>query len=361
MVTRGHPRGAHPEETMPTRLRALVVLILATACTLALARGGAAAEDWGPITVRERSIAPGTKEKLTFVPFRSFEGNYLDSAFWVARGRHAGPTLCAVAGIHGDELNGPEIARRVFAAADPAELSGTLIVLPAVNAFGFRTGNRYMADRRDLNRSFPGDREGSVASIVAYGAFEVIRTHCNALVDFHTGSFQRANLPQIRVDLTNERALELARHFGVGIVLGGAGPRGSLRREAMEAGIPALIYEAGEPLRFQVEEIERGVEGVRNLMAFLGLVARASEPPLARVYPRSSWVRVPVGKGGVFFPTLPLGARVAKGDVLGTVTRPDTDEVHEIQAPRDGELIGMAVPQIVLSGYGVFHLGYGDE
>jgi hypothetical protein len=341
-------------------LRALAALALTTACATALASDETAATEWGPITVREHSIAPGTKEKHHFVPVRSFEAGYLDTAVLVARGAAAGPTLCVVAGIHGDELNGLEIARSVFAAVYPTQLAGTLIVLPAVNAHGIRTGNRYMVDRRDLNRSFPGTRKGSVASIVAAAAFEVIRTHCQALIDLHTGSNSRTNLPQIRVDLTHARALDLARHFGVGIVLGGAGPRGSLRREAMEAGIPAIIYEAGEPLRFQMEEIERGVAGVRNVMAFLGLVAReGGDPPLSRVYARSSWVRVPLGQGGIFFPSLALGARVAEGDVLGTVTSPDTDEVHEIRAPRAGELIGMAVPSVVLSGYGVFHLGYG--
>jgi predicted deacylase len=343
---------------MSTRRRSL-----ALACACALAAHEAAAADWGPLAILERSIAPGTKQKLSFLPFHSFEGGYLDTAVWVARGRSSGPTLCAVAGIHGDEINGPEIARRVFAGADPEKLSGTLIVLPALNTMGFRTGNRYMPDRRDLNRSFPGSPKGSVASIVANAAFSrVIRPNCNALVDLHTGSFFRTNVPQIRVDLGNARALEIARHFGVGVVLSGAGPRGSLRREAMEAGIPAVIYEAGEPQRFQVAEIEQGVEGLHNVMAFLGLTpSSGAAPPLSRVYRDTSWVRVPVGRGGVFIPTAALGARVSKGQVLGTVTRPDTDEVHEIQAPRDGELIGMAVPQVVLSGYGVFHLGYGAE
>ena len=347
---------------MSMHSRVLLALLLAAASAPAVALAETSAGSWGPITIRERSIAPGTKEKFSFVPFRTFEAGYLDTAIWVARGRRPGKTLCVVAGIHGDELNGTEIARRTFAATDPAALSGTLIVLPAVNAFGFRTGNRYSPDRRDLNRSFPGDPDGSVASIVAYAVFGVVRPFCSALIDLHTGSFHRTNLPQVRVDVTNARALEIARRFGVGIVLGGAGPRGSLRREAMVAGIPAVIYEAGEPLRFQLDEIERGVDGVRNVMAFLGLVPRAgAEPAPARVYPRSSWVRVPLGQGGVFFPTLALGTRVATGDVLGTVTRPDTDEVHEIRSPRDGEVIGMAVPQVVLSGYGVFHLGYGAE
>jgi predicted deacylase len=219
-----------------------------------------------------------------------------------------------------------------------------------------------MPDRRDLNRAFPGNANGSVASIVAHHVFEIVRPHCNALVDLHTGSDQRANLPQIRVDLKNAAALELARHFGVGVILGGAGPRHSLRRETMEAGIPAIIYEAGEPLRFQPDEIERGAAGVRHVMAFLGLTAPiGAEPPPSPVFVETSWVRVPRGQGGIFFPSVALGARVAKDDVLGTVTRPDTDEVHELRAPRAGEVIGMAVPQVVLSGNGVFHLGWDAE
>jgi predicted deacylase len=130
----------------------------------------------------------------------------------------------------------------------------------------------------------------------------------------------------------------------------------------MEAGIPAVIYEAGEPLRFQLEEIERGVEGLRNVMAFLGLVPRkGAAPPLSTVFRQTSWVRVPLGQGGIFFPKLALGAKVATGDLLGTVARPDTDEVNEIRAPRAGTLIGMAVPSLVLSGYGIFHLGYDAE
>jgi predicted deacylase len=154
----------------------------------------------------------------------------------------------------------------------------------------------------------------------------------------------------------------MARHFAVGVVLGGSGPRSSLRREAMEAGIPAIIYEAGEPYRFQPEEIARGAQGVRNVMAFFGMEKGGrAEAPVARVYRDTSWVRVPVGQGGIFFADVPLGAQVKQGDLLGTVTSPDDDETHEIRAPFAGEVIGMAVPSIVLSGYGVFHLGRTGE
>lgn len=315
-------------------------------------------ESWGSFEILGIQVAPGTKAKTSFVPFDGFEAGYLDTAVRVARGRTPGPTLCVVAGIHGDELNGPEIARRVGAAIDAEQLAGTLLVVPAANAFGFRTGNRYMADRRDLNRSFPGSRKGSVASLVADAIFTRVVRRCDVLIDLHTGSMARTNLPQLRVDLGNPRALEIARQFGIGVVLGGAGPRGSLRREAMEAGIPAVIYEAGEPYRFQTEEIERGVEGIENVLAFLGMTPPSQHTPApARVYTRTSWVRVPVGQGGVFFPSVPLGARVKEGDILGAVTTPDDDVVHPIRAPFAGEVIGTATPSIVLSGYGVFHLG----
>jgi predicted deacylase len=337
-------------------------LAAATAMALACAPIGAAergvSDDWGGLELLNAKIAPGTAHKTSFMPYRSFEGGYLDTAVWAARGARPGPTLCVVAGIHGDEINSAEIARRVFASTKPESLSGTLVVVPAANAFGYRTGNRYMPDRRDLNRSFPGSRDGSVASLVAHEIFTRVIRSCGVLVDLHTGSFFRTNLPQVRVDLSHARALEIARHFGVGIVLGGAGPRRSLRREAMEIGIPAVIYEAGEPHRFQPEEIERGVHGVFNVMGFLGMIPPPSrETPLARVYRRSSWVRVPVGRGGAFFPGVALGAHVERGDVLGNVTSPDDDEPAPIRAPYPGTVIGMAVPSITLSGYGVFHIG----
>lgn len=345
---------------MPIALVAGLVLLSITAPWPATATPTPGS--WGSFELLGVQVAPGTKARASFVPFDGFEAGYLDTPVRVARGVEPGPTLCVVAGIHGDELNGPEIARRVSAAIDPTHLAGTLVVVPAANAHGFRTNNRYMADRRDLNRSFPGNRTGSVASIVAEAIFSRVVRRCDVLIDLHTGSMARTNLPQLRVDLTNPRALEIARQFGIGVVLGGAGPRGSLRREAMEAGIPAVIYEAGEPHRFQAEEIARGVEGVENVLAFLDMIprpARAVTP--ARVYAHTSWVRVPVGEGGVFFPDVALGARVAAGDLLGTVTSPDDDRPYQIRAPFAGEVIGMAVPSIVLSGYGVFHLGRDAE
>ena len=309
-----------------------------------------------------REIAPGTTSKFPFIPDRSFEASYLNMPVFVARGMTPGPTLCLAAGIHGDELNGVEIVRRAFAKVDPQELRGTLIALPTINAEGVRTGNRYLSDRRDLNRAFPGSTGGSVAKLIAHAIFARVLSHCDALLDFHTASNQRANLPQIRADLTDPAIRNLAIHFGLGIVVSGSGPDGSLRRESAKAGIPAIIYEAGEPFRFQEDEIERGVQGVENVMAYLDMTELADqEIPAARIYERSRWIRTPRDNGGFFFPTASLGDMVDAGDLLGKIVDPLTDASVDVISPLAGEIIGMAVPQPVLSGYALFHVAWHDS
>jgi predicted deacylase len=333
--------------------------IFAIGLGILLAVTAAADEDWGSLQLLGREIPAGTASKFPFIPDRSFEASYLNMPVFVARGAAAGPTLCLVAGIHGDELNGVEVARRAFSGVNPQILRGTLIALPAINAEGVRTGNRYLSDRRDLNRAFPGSSGGSIAALIAHAVFARVLNHCDALIDLHTASDNRANLPQIRADIGDPEIRALAVHFGLGIVIAGAGPDGSLRREAAKAGIAAIIYEAGEPYRFQQDEIARGVEGIGNVMAFLGMVDGAERQiPAARIYQRSSWVRAAPRQGGFFFPTAELGEFVSKGDRLGAIVDPLTDESHEIVAPRDGEIIGMSVPQPVLSGYALIHIGW---
>jgi predicted deacylase len=313
---------------------------------------------WGALRLLDREIAPGQKRKFSYQHTRTFEGSFLDTAVFVARGARPGPTLCLTALIHGDERNGFEIARESMASIDPSSLSGTLIAVPAANAHGFRTGSRYMPDRRDLNRAFPGKAGGDNTSLIAGILFSALREHCDVLIDLHTGSFDRANLPQVRVDLANPRALDLARRFGATVVLGGAGPNGSLRREMMDAGIPAIIYEAGLPLRFEPAEIERGVQGVRNVMIGLGMTGgQATAPtPAERIFSKTRWLRVPVGNGGVFYPTRKLGDNIRKGDLIARIFDPFTDQRFDLPSPLEGQIIGMAVPQVVFSGYALLHV-----
>ena len=306
-----------------------------------------------------RQVAPGTSERFPFVPDRSFDASYLNTPVFVARGASAGPTLCLTGGIHGDELNGVEVVRRAFSTVDATELRGTIIGLPAINAEGVRSGDRYMSDRRDLNRAFPGRAGGSVAALVAHAVFNEIIVRCDALVDFHTASNSRANLPQIRADISDPDIRELAIHFGIGIVVGGTGPDNSLRRETAKAGMPAIIYEAGEPYRFQEDEIDAGVQGARNVMAYLDMIdAPEMEVPDTRIYERSRWVRVPPRNGGFFFPDVALGARVEPGDQLGRIIDPLTDAEFAVVSTVSGEVIGMALAQPVLMGYALFNIAW---
>ena len=154
-------------------------------------------------------------------------------------------------------------------------------------------------------------------------------------------------------------ALELAIHFGLGIVVISEGPNGSIRREAGDIGIPAIIYEAGEPSRFDLDQIAAGVQGIESVMAHLEMIegGKQFEVPESRIYTKTTWVRVPVGAGGYFFPTVKLGQAVTTGDRLGTIIDPLTDRYTAVVASESGEVIGLAVAQIVLSGYALVHLG----
>ncbi|MFZ1294867.1 MAG: succinylglutamate desuccinylase/aspartoacylase family protein [Pseudomonadales bacterium] len=346
-----HPRGRQSAARL--RRRALITSLLA----FWLAAADCARADWGPVEIAREMIAPGVRKKFSFSGARSFEGSFIDFVIFASRGTVPGPTLCVTSGIHGDEVNSVEIARRVFSSVDPNALAGTLIVLPAINASGFRTANRYLPDRRDLNRYFPGSPNGSVAAILADAVFSGVIRGCTHLVDLHTGSNLRTNLAQIRVDTTNPGALAMARSFGLGIIVPGSGPQGSLRRETMDIGIPAIIYESGPPNIFVEAEIVRGTQGVLGVMTHLGMLKSEQSTGTAQLLSKSYWVRVPRGQGGVYLPVAKLGDTVSSGQLLATVTDPFTDASNEIRADKPGVVVGMALPQVVLSGYGLFHLG----
>jgi len=325
--------------------------IVPLADAVAAAAGVAAA-----ITVLDTEVLPATSVRLAWSATELFEGVPVSTPVLVVNGAFPGPTLCVTAAVHGDELNGIEMVRRVMHELDPSKVSGAVIGVPIVNVQGFRRGSRYLPDRRDLNRYFPGNPNGSAAARIAYSFFNNVIAQCDALIDLHTGSFERANLPQIRADLRNPDVMTLTQGFGSMVILHSTPAVGTLRHAATRAGIPAVTLEAGGPSQLELNEVKLGVKGIETLINTLGMVKKRRlwgrpEP----VYYRSSWVRA--DNGGILLTDVSLGSTVRKGDLLGTITDPMSNARSELRSPYSGRIIGMARNQVVMPGFAAFHVG----
>ncbi len=315
-----------------------------------------AAGQSAPLVLLGTEILPGTAHRLSWSATELFEGVPVSTPVLIVNGKMPGPTLCLTAAVHGDELNGIEMVRRVLHEIEPKKLSGAVIGVPIVNVQGFRRGSRYLPDRRDLNRYFPGNPNGSAAARIAHALFKEVIAHCDALVDLHTGSFERANLPQIRADLRNPDVVTLTQGFGSMVVLHSKPTVGTLRHAATLAGIPAVTVEAGGPSELELAEVKHGVKGIETLLTTLGMVRKIRfwgdpEP----VYYRSSWVRA--DNGGILLADVSLGSTVRKGDILGTITDPMSNARTELYSPYSGRIIGMARNQVVMPGFAAFHVG----
>jgi uncharacterized protein len=320
------------------------------------APGPTALKPKGKLRLLGTDIAPGTRKRLTWSGGTAIEGFAVPVPVVVLNGKGPGPVLCLTAAVHGDELNGIEVARRVLDDIDIEELNGAVIGVPIVNIQGFYRGMRYLPDRRDLNRYFPGNPRGSAATRMAHSLFTDVVRHCSALIDLHTGSLNRTNLPQVRADLRAAQVARMTQAFGATVVLHSAGEKGSLRRAATEAGIPAVTFEMGEPMRVQPEQVEHGAKAIETLMYSLGMTRQRRywgdpEP----VYYASKWVRV--DHGGILFSDVALGERVSEGELLGVVTDPISNQQHRIYAPTSGRVLGMALNQVVLPGFAAYRIG----
>ncbi len=302
-------------------------------------------------------VPAGTTTRLAWSPKVSFLGVSAPTPVLVVNGVKPGPTLCLTAAVHGDETNGIETVRRVLYSIDAKKLSGAIIGVPIVNLEGFRAGSRYLPDRRDLNRFFPGNSTGSAASRIAFSFFKEVISQCDMLIDLHTGSFGRTNLQQVRADLGAPGVKDLAEQMGRIVVVQSRGARGTLRRAAVEKGIPAVTLEAGAPNELDKVVVEESVKSVKNAMSGLGLLSsrkwlRRTDAP---VYYKSSWVRA--SEGGFLISEAKLGASVQPGELLGVVTNPITNQRSEIRSPTVGRIIGMALNQVMQPGYAAYHLG----
>lgn len=275
----------------------------------------------------------------------------------VIRGKRSGPTVFISAAIHGDELNGIEIIRRFRKLNILKSLKGTLILVPIVNVYGIMTLSRYLPDRRDLNRSFPGSTKGSLASRVAKIFFDEIVRKCDLGIDLHTASIHKSNLPQVRTNIDNEYTFALAKAFEAPVVLHSELRDGSLRAVAQDEGIPILLYEAGEALRFDETSIRIGVNGIVNVLRendMLPKVLKKKSRKTPIITRTSQWIRS--GESGMLRTIKALGDTVKSDETIAFIDEPLGDNSFEIKAPFDGVIIGKSEIPLVQEGDAVFHI-----
>ncbi|MCS2608850.1 succinylglutamate desuccinylase/aspartoacylase family protein [Halomonas dongshanensis] len=316
-----------------------------------------------PFILAGHTIHPGHRLQFDVPVARLYTHAPLHIPVEVVHGRREGPVLLVCGGIHGDEINSVEIVRRLLRSRSIAGLRGTLIAVPVVNVFGFIQQTRYLPDRRDLNRCFPGSEAGSLGGRMAALFRQEIVDHATHIIDLHTGALHRTNLPQIRAQLTPGSETErMADAFGAPVVLNAELREGSLRHYAQSREIPVLTYEAGEALRFDEWAIAPGVRGVLRVMRRLGMLTgeqRRRLPAPAEVANGSSWARAPID--GILRPQVRLGARVAKGEVLGKVADPFGNDEGEVRAMADGIVIGMSRLPLANEGEALYHIARFDE
>jgi len=275
----------------------------------------------------------------------------------VIRGRRDGPAVFVSAAIHGDELNGIEIIRRLRKLTILKKLRGTLILVPMVNVYGVMNLSRYLPDRRDLNRSFPGSSKGSLAARIAKIFFDEVVSKCSLGIDLHTASIHKSNLPQVRTNIDNEYTFRLAKAFEAPVVLHSELRDGSLRSVAQERGVPILLYEAGEALRFDEKSIRIGVKGIVNVlrendMLPKSLAKRSRKTPV--VTRESKWIRAT--ESGMLRTIKALGDTVERGDIIAYIDEPLDDANFAIEAPFSGIIIGKSEIPLIQEGDAVFHI-----
>ena len=312
-----------------------------------------------PIAIGGHSVHAGRRQQFELPISRLMSGTPVGLPVVVLHGVGEGPTVWLSAAVHGDEICGVEIIRRVLEHLNPRAMAGTVLAVPIVNVHGFNNGDRYLPDRRDLNRSFPGSERGSLASRIAHLMMTEIIANASVGIDLHTGSDARTNLPQIRADLDDVRTFELAMTFGAPIAIHSRVRDGSLRQAATEAGAAVLLYEGGEASRFDPISIKAGTDGVLRVLSSLHVIATGPALPLQsdRAMPvsrRTSWVRAT--RSGILHLDAGLGTNVEAGETIATIYDPFGKRLSRIQSRLSGLVIGTTQHPLVNRGDAVVHV-----
>lgn len=309
------------------------------------------------LTIGGEDIKRGERRQVRVDVAKLYDFTEMNIPVEVIRGKKDGPVLFISGAVHGDEINGVEIVRRILAKKSLSSIRGTLIAVPIVNVFGFNTMSRYLPDRRDLNRTFPGAENGSLTAQLAHTFMTKIVSHCTHGIDFHTAAVNRINLPQIRACLDDPEIMAMAEAFQMPVVLHSELRDGSLRGATRDQGIPTLLFEGGEALRFNERVIKSGVQGAISVMRQIGMLPVLKNKPKPKnifVARSSHWLRAP--HSGILTAKKKLGERVKKGKILGTISDPFGHEIHEIVAKRTGIIIGAVTMPLLNKGDAVFHV-----
>ncbi len=309
------------------------------------------------ITINNYEIEPGEHKEIQLNIARLPTYTNIDLPVHVFRSEEDGPTLLLTGGLHGDELNGIEIIRRMIAKDLLMPKKGSIIALPLVNVYGFIQNVRGLPDGKDINRSFPGVKGGSLARLLAHTLMNEIVPQIDYGIDFHTGGAARSNYPQIRCTLDVEKNKELGEAFGAPIVVHSSLIEKSFRKAAHKKGKHILVYESGESTRFDEFGIQEGINGTLRLMKYLEMKEGAPQPiQETKTYRKTTWVRAKYA--GLFRPQIELGDKVKKRQVLGHVNDPYGNEQFKFTCPHDGQVIGLNYAPVVHKGDALLHLAY---
>ncbi|GAB4163539.1 MAG: succinylglutamate desuccinylase/aspartoacylase family protein [Rickettsiaceae bacterium] len=313
------------------------------------------------LTIDGVAIAKGERKYLEMHVAKLFDSTEMTIPVEVIRGKKDGPTLFISSAIHGDEINGVEVIRRLLSRKKLlSSIKGTLIAVPIINVFGYNRNLRYLPDRRDLNRVFPGSKKGSLASQIAYKFMKEIVEKCDYGIDLHTGSAHRYNLPQIRAYLDNKEIKELAESFGVPVILNSNIRDGSLRQAAKEKGVKVLLFEGGEALRYNESVIRAAESGIIRTMANIGMIdselVKTKVPKRREVFYAGSshWIRAP--HSGSLHARKVVGSKVKKNEILGFISDPLGKEKYFIKARATGVIVGITMLPLVTNGDALFHV-----
>ncbi len=314
------------------------------------------------IFINSTEIKPGERTRIHLGMGQIYDFTEVKIPVEVIRGKKDGPTLFVCSTIHGDEINGIEIVKRLLKSKSLTNIRGTLIAIPIVNVFGFNDRSRYLPDRRDLNRCFPGLKKGSLASQLAYKFMKEIVEKSDYGIDLHTGAFNRKNYPQLRANTDDKATLELAKAFGAPVVINSNLRDGSLREAVSGLNIPMLLYEGGEALRFDEKVIDLGVKGILSVMKKIKMISEVKEKANDNkmfIAQSSQWVRA--GQSGIHIPKKKLGMFVKKGDILGEISNPFGDRKTLVKASEGGIIIGKSMLPLANKGDALFHIATTKE